>query len=262
MPTMTSYEHGQFSWVDLMAHDTQAAKRFYSELFGWEAADQATGGGPPYTIFRLGGQDVAGMGGMPPDMIQQGVPPIWNSYITVADIEAVVAKVEGLGGKVTMPIMKVMDAGVMAFISDPTGGNVALWQKNKHIGAHRVGDPGCFCWNELATRDVDRAREFFAALLGWEFQENPHSPNPYYFIKNRGADNGGIVQMNEQWGSAPTCWMVYFTVENADQAVAKIVELGGKVIVPPFDLPVGRIAVVGDSQGAALDIIQMAPSMA
>ncbi len=260
MGEMTSYEPGQFSWVDLMAGDLGEAKTFYGSLFGWEPVDQDTQGGPPYVIFRLNGKQVAGMGQLSDEMRSNGVPPCWNSYVNVEDVDAIVAKVPELGGRVTMPPMTVLDAGKMAGLQDPTGGHVFVWQKDRHFGAELVNDPHAFCWNELATRDLAKAKEFFGALFGWEFTQSDDSPAEYDVIQCGGRENGGIMQMTEEWGEIPPHWSVYFTVEDTEATVAKVQELGGSVRVPPFDTPVGKMAVVADPHGAGFSVIAMSVS--
>ena len=62
-----------------------------------------------------------------------------------------------------------------------------------------------------------------------------------------------------QMPGVPNHWHVYFAVADADAAAAKVTELGGTVMVEPFDTPVGRIAVVSDPQGAVFSIIKSAP---
>ncbi len=257
MSVKQGYAAGQFCWVDLLAHDMTSAKQFYGGLFGWACEDQDTQGGPPYAIFRLNGHQVAGMGQMQDEMKSQGIPPFWNSYINVEDVEATVAKAVELGGTLAMPPMQVLDAGWMAFIQDPTGGNVAVWKKNRHFGAELVNDVGSYCWNELATRDMDQAKEFYGQLFGWEYELNPNSPAPYFIIKNQGEMNGGIMAMDENWGDIPPCWTVYFTVADANDFSAKLQGLGGRVLHGPFDSPVGPIVICGDAQGAAFNAIQM-----
>ncbi len=256
MTEMTEYAHGQFSWVDLMAHDIEKAKAFYGSLFGWTATDQDTQGGPPYVMFRLDGHDVAGMGQMNDEMKSQGVPPIWNSYVNVDEVNAATEKATELGGTVIMPPMQVLSAGSMAIIQDSTGAMLSLWQKNEHIGARLVNVPGTFSWNELATRDVEKAREFFGKLFGWTFEDNPHAQSKYYVIMNGERQNGGMLQMDENWGDMPPYWGVYFTVDNCATAVDKVGQLGGRTIMPPFDLPFGRIAVVQDDQGSAFSLFE------
>lgn len=257
MATKTSYAPGTFSWVDLMAHDIAGAKSFYGDLFGWTARDMDTQGGPPYVQFELGGDGVAGMGQMQDEMKSQGMPPVWNNYVTVENVEDTAKQAAELGGTVVMPAMDVVGAGWMAIIQDPTGAHLSLWQPNAHFGAQRVNEPGTFCWNEMATRDIEKAREFFGALLGWEFADNPGSPSKYYIIKNQGQDNGGLMQMTSEWEGIPPHWAVYFAVEDTDASAKRVEELGGKVTVQPFDIPVGRMAVVADAQGAMFSLIKI-----
>ena len=256
MPEVTQFAPGQFSWVDLSAHDQAAAVAFYEGLFGWQCVEQDTQGGPPYGIFELGGQQVAGIGQMSEEMKAMGIPSTWNSYVNVTDIESTAARAAELGATITVPVMKAVDAGWLAFLLDPGGASFALWQADKHCGAQRINDPGCFCWNELATRDIEQSKEFYAQLFGWEYVLNEHAPSTYYIIRCGDTENGGLMQMTEEWGDAPPHWMVYFTVENCDAAAAKIGELGGGVCVPPFDIPIGRIAVVNDSQGATFSAFE------
>lgn len=257
MGAMTEYKHGQFSWVDLMAHDMAAAKEFYGGLFGWNCNDQDTQGGPPYGIFQLNGSDVAGVGQMNDEMKAQGVPPIWNSYVFVDNADDAVAKAAELGGAVLVPVMDVMDAGRMAVIQDPTGGTVSFWQAGAHCGATLVNEPNTFCWNELATRDVEAARDYYGRLFGWQFREHAESPSKYYIIECAGRDNGGLMEMTEEWGEVPPHWTVYFSVSSVDETIEKLKELGGNSMMDPFDVEVGRIGVVGDAQGAMFNLIQL-----
>lgn len=257
MPEKTSYLHGQFSWVDYMAHDLKSAEDFYSKLFGWKANPMDTQGGPPYHQFELDGKGVCGIGQMPDEMKATGMPPIWNSYVNVDNIEEITKKAIELGGQVTMPVMKVFEAGWLAYIQDPTGGNLGLWQKGFHYGSQIVNDPNSFCWNELATRDIEKAKDYYGKLFGWDYELNPGTPSTYYLIKLNGEMNGGIMQMTEEWGDMPPAWAVYFSVKNIDASLSKVEELGGKVVVPKFDTQVGPISVVSDPQGGHFYLIQI-----
>ena len=106
MPIKHSHDHGSFSWVDLVSRDMPAARAFYSKLFGWTSADLDTDGGTPYAQFSKNGKTVAGIGEMGDEMDQQGISPMWNSYIHVADINAVVHRAAELGAEITMPSCK------------------------------------------------------------------------------------------------------------------------------------------------------------
>lgn len=259
MCVRTGYRHGQFCWVDLLAADAQAMQSFYESLFGWDGVWQDTKGGPPYLMFQKSGKSVAGLGQMSDEMQENGSPNLWNTYVNVDDVEATAARAAELGGSVVMPTMKVVDAGWMAAIQDPTGGTLMLWQKENHFGAERINEPGSFCWNELATRDVTRASEFFAPLFGWEYAPNPHSPAEYQMIKSHGEDIGGIMGMDENWpADTPPHWMVYFAVDEIAAACSQLTELGGRVCIPPFSIPIGKIAIVGDPQGGTFSFFEHA----
>jgi hypothetical protein len=83
-------------------------------------------------------------------------PPSWLSYVTVADVDAAGTRVRELGGSQLSDPFDVLDAGRMVVARDPQGAVFALWQAGRHIGAGRVNDVGCFCWNELETTDPRR----------------------------------------------------------------------------------------------------------
>lgn len=257
---------GQFSWTDISLPDPEAGKAFYAGLFGWEGEEQFDpDGNYIYTMFSLGGRHVAGMGPQMPGQAESGIPPMWNSYINVSDVDATLARVEEAGGKIVMPAMDVMAAGRMSFAADPTGGVFALWQAGEHHGAGVFNEPGAMTWNELATRDVESAKGFYQQALGWDY-ERFDGPMEYWVIEIEGkvdgdedADddyNGGILSMDDTWpAELPAHWMVYFQVADTDAAGERVKELGGKVVVEPFDTPAGKIAVVNDSQGGTFSII-------
>ena len=262
MPIKAEYEHGQFCWVDLAAHEAEEASAFYCDLFGWTCEQPRAGGDEsPYAFLRLNGRKVAGVGQMSMEMISAGARATWNSYINVNNVDSVVKQAEQLGARIEVPPMDAANMGRLAFIQDPTGATVGLWQKGTHFGAEQYGDVGCACWNELNTRDSDQAQEFYGSLFGWKFEDRPGEMVPYRFIQRDGVNSGAIAQMDDRWGDMPPRWAVYFSVANADFAADQLRQLGGLVLVPPFDIPVGRITVVGGVQGALFNLIQLNESV-
>jgi predicted enzyme related to lactoylglutathione lyase len=103
------------------------------------------------------------------------------------------------------------------------------------------------CWNELAAADLDVAADFYANLFGWRMEPSEGMPMRYMMIKNGQATNGG---MREKQPQEPPYWLVYFAVEDADAAIEKVKELGGSAIAGPYEMAMGKIAVVQDPQGA------------
>jgi hypothetical protein len=144
----------------------------------------------------------------------------------------------------------------LALIAAPPGAAVGLWQDGTHHGAERAGVPGTFCWNELNTRDLDRATDFFGTLFGWTYADNPASPTPYAIIQHEGRESGGILQMTEAWGDMPPHWMVYFAVETIEVSVERLQALGGRLHHGPFDTAAGPMAVVADPEGAVFHLIE------
>lgn len=255
MPTMDEYAHGQFSWVDLMAPDAAAAKAFYAALFGWTHVDFPLPQDGAYTQFECRGSPVAGLAEMSENMRSSGVPAFWSSYVTVDDADAVAARAEALGGKITMPVTRVMTAGRMAVVADPEGAHFAVWEPGDHAGAGLVNEPVSFAWNELVTRDPDAAADYYGALLGWDVEVVAGVPMDYRVIRNAGRMNGGILRWTEEMGDVPSNWGVYFSVLDCDATVAKLEALGGRVCAPPRDIEPGRFAVVADPAGAIFSVM-------
>jgi predicted enzyme related to lactoylglutathione lyase len=244
-----SYAPGIFCWADLGTTDADAAKAFYTAVFGWEAEDAPAGDAGIYTTFKLDGRDVAALYEMGEEE-RASLTPHWSSYVAVEDVDGLADRVLELGGEVLAHPFDVAQAGRMTALRDPTGATVHLWQAREQAGAGRVNDPGCMVWNELATPDPARARDFFSQLLGWTIEPEESG---YGVIKASGALNGGIRPPQD---GEPTHWLVYFTTASCDDAITAVREAGGSVIAGPMDTPVGRVAAVSDPQGAAFALFE------
>src|SRR5208283_5222673 len=113
---------------------------------------------------------------------------------------------------------------------------------------------GSFCWIELHTSDQNAAKSFYAALFGWQPEDMPMGPNDFYTVfklQGRDAAAGCSLRPEQRAQSVPSHWTIYIAVENADAAVAKAEQLGGKVLAPAFDvMDAGRMAWVQDPTGA------------
>jgi predicted enzyme related to lactoylglutathione lyase len=255
MPERTQYAHGTPSWVDLQTSDQEAAKQFYAGLFGWTFDDlKDDAGNVFYSMALLSGKRVCAIGGLG-DLAAQGVPPHWNSYVTVDDVDATTAKVAGAGGTVIAPPFDVMDAGRMSVVQDPTGAMINLWTAKESIGSELVNEPGAFSWNELTTPDVPKAAAFYAELFGWTAMTH-EGDMPYTEFQLDGNSIAGA--MNPPMPGVPTFWGIYFSVDDTDAAVEKAKTLGGSVFAGPMDIEPGRFAVVADPQGAMFNVIKMA----
>ena len=257
MGKRTHYEPGIFCWTDLATTDAAGAKDFYAGLFGWEAEDAPVGDSATYTMLNLDGDYIGGLYEMPVDQREQGVPPYWLSHVSVESADDTVARARDLGGEVLASPFDVFDSGRMAIIQDPVGAVFSAWQPREHIGAGRVNDVGCLGWNELNTSRPEAASEFYSGLFGWEMEPMEEEGSlAYVLIKNNGWTNGGVMPMSQRHGDAPSHWLPYFNVPSCDGAVTRIRELGGAVLVEPFEPGAGRISVVGDPQEAAFAVFE------
>ena len=244
MAEVSRHEPGMFNWVDLKTTDVGGAREFYTQLLGCETIDNPVDDTFVYTLFSRNGKNIAGMSPMMPDMLEQGVPPHWNSYVAVTNVEEAAARAGSLGATVIMPPMDVMEFGRMASIIDPTGAALNLWEAKAHIGADLIGEPGAFSWAELYTHDTEAAGNFYTSLFGWEGTAGARRWRcmPYNLFTSGGAPAAGMLAIQPIWGEVPPNWTVYFAVENLDEALEKVKAMGGSVQVQPMSIPDDRKA--------------------
>jgi len=257
MTEVTRHEPGSFSWVELATSDPAAARSFYTALFGWTTADTPMGPGPDdvYTRLQLSGKDVGALYKMMKEQAEQGVPPNWLCYVTVASADDAAGTAKELGATALAGPFDVEDYGRMAMLQDPEGAVFAVWQPRKHIGIQRVEEVGAPCWCELSTRDAAKAGKFYAGLFGWGLKT---SDPAYHEILRGGAPIGGIMPMPPEMEGVPPHWGVYFQVADCDASAAKAKALGGQICFGPHDIAnVGRFAVIQDPQGAVFSVIRL-----
>jgi uncharacterized protein len=258
MQETPQYAPGTFCWVELGTTDGEAAKKFYTALFGWDSDDQPMGPGGVYTMLKQDGKDVGALYQMPPDMTEQGMPPHWLSYVSVENADETAAKAKSLGATLMKEPFDVFTVGRMSVIQDPTGAVFAIWQAGTHSGAGVVNVPNSFCWNELSTPDTTKAGDFYEGLFGWGKDTRDMGVFTYTSFLNGERTAGGMYSPTPEMGEIPPNWQVYFAVADPDATAAKAKELGANVIVPPDDIPeTGRFAVIQDPQGAAFGIIKL-----
>lgn len=115
---------------------------------------------------------------------------------------------------------------------------------------------GAFSWAELMTTDVEAAKRFYGELFGWSMKDMPMEGISYTVVRAGGREIGGIMSMPPGAQGMPPTWGNYVTVDDVDETVRKVVELGGSVVAEPRDIPdVGRFCVIRDPQGAFISAI-------
>lgn len=257
MPEMTSYAPGTFCWVDLATNAPEGAKSFYGEIFGWTSEDIETDYEVPYSLLKRDGKRAAALYEMAPE---QGAFPYWASYVRVSDVEKSAERAVDLGGRLVMPPVEVMQLGRMAFIQDPTGAVLGLWEPGTLFGAEIDNTYGARSWSELQTRDTVTAARFYKDLFGWSARTSKTlMDGRYTLFELDGKEIGGMIELDAEWGSMPPNWSIYFGVEDCDETVATTKRLGGSLVMDPLEVEnVGRFAFLGDPQGAIFAVIQFA----
>jgi uncharacterized protein len=257
------FQAGVPCWVAAVLPDPEAGVAFYTELFGWEAADIMPPDGPGrYYVCTLGGRAVAavgsGRGGQAPDV------PAWGTYIWVDSADATATQAAEAGGSVLAAPFDLFDAGRLAVLADPAGAVFCAFEPGRLRGAQVVNQPGAWAMSTLATPDPDSAAAFYGSLFGWQADAmdfggftatmwrlpgfkggEPGQPVP--------ADVVGVM-LPQDPGDPPPHWSIDFWVTDADTTTTKATNLGAKLLVPPFDSPTGRTGILADPQGATFSL--------
>ena len=253
MPAPTLVK-GAPCWIDLFSSDTERAKEFYGQLFGWTPMDPGPEYGG-YFIFQKDGKAVAGC--MENDG-EQGIPDAWTIHLNTDDADRTAADAAAKGGQVHVEPMDVTENGRFAMLADPGGAAIGAWQPREVKGFEIRGEPGTAAWFELHTADYERAIAFYRDVFGWETHTVGDTDDFRYTTQGEGeAALAGIMDSTTYAPEgAPAAWTVYFEVEDVDAALERIAELGGKVEREAEDTPYGRLAAASDPTGTRFKLIQ------
>jgi predicted enzyme related to lactoylglutathione lyase len=301
MPERDGYIPGVPCWVDADTPDPKAAVEFYSVLFGWTFTDlmpatseatyliarcEAPGSSIFDTSRDLRSGDVAAIRSIP------GAVPAaarWNTYFWVDDASEAASRIVDAGGAVVTEPFDLLDASRMATFTDPEGAAFGVWEAREHKGAGLVNDPGAVVFNGLNTRDVDAALSFYGSVFGWQTLAigggaegwalpgyGDHLERYHPALRQQMAQAGApagfedvvaaIIPIADDQPDTPAHWSVTFAVDDADATATMAAQLGGTVIVPPFDAPWStpsytiRMAVLGDPQGATFSASKFVPT--
>ncbi|MBO4210916.1 VOC family protein [Micromonospora echinofusca] len=223
--------------VALVTADVDAARSFYADLLGWTYAESAAG-------------ITAVADGEPAAALHAGAGPArWCTVFAAEDPAAVRAAALRAGARLD---------GVD--VHDPLGGHFRLGA----AGTSAVPGPGRPCWYEYMTTAPDEAGRFYTDVLTLPASVPPGAPDDSYAVLT--ADGrpvaGRLALPAPLAGVLPTGWMVYFAVVDPDAAAARAEQLGGRLLVPPRDVPTGRVAAIADPAGAVFTVIRPTPAPA
>ena len=271
MPERDGFPAGVPAWVDSSQPDAGSAIAFYGGLFGWQF-DERGGSEGRYSVATLDGKSV---GAIASPAVGGRETPEWTTYVAVDSADATLERVRDAGGTVVSGAADRLGLARTALCTDPSGATFGLWEPGSIRGARAVNAPGAWNFSELNTDDVERATHFYGSVFGWEVDEVDMGAMSGHMVRMPGyadfleAINPGTKQRHIDFGAPPgftECvawflplaegdaahWSITFSIADADATAARARELGGAVLVEPFDMPMVRSTVIRDPAGATL----------
>ena len=249
---------GEPAWVELNVPDMQKAIAFYGALFGWRFQDEGLDYGH-YNTVRLGEDVVAGAMEIHPDLTD--APASFGTYLAAHDVGATVERAKAAGARVTVEPVEIPGRGTMAFLLDPTGAQVGLWEGDE-VRMEARDTPGGLTWWELMTSDYDAARQFYADVFGIDIHPLGGQSVPFQystFGRGEGLLAGICDASSITSDESPSHWRIYVQVVDVDETLQKVQDLGGQLLDGPVDSPFGRMATVADDQGTRFQVIDANP---
>jgi uncharacterized protein len=261
MSERTEYPNGVPCWVAAVELDPRQAAEFYTQLFGWEVTELMSPAHPAhYLMCTLSGRKVAAI------VSVDGAPappqPLWATHVSVDDADETIPRIEQAGGSLIGPPFESPAGGRMAVVADSHGIGFCLWQPGEHHGAQLVNEAGAWAMSSLHTPAPQASTRFYGTVFGW--QPEPFGDATLFRLPGYVGGEPGqpvprdvVAVMTQTTDGVPPHWNVNFWVADTDGTAAKAAQLGGSVLVAPFDSPGFRNAVVADPQGAAFSISKL-----
>lgn len=267
---MANY-HGDFIWYELMIPDHVAAEAFYGPLVGWKFDSDED-----YRHIEASEGHIGGILQLTPEMTAGGARAGWVGYVTVDDVDEIVASITADGGEVHMPARDMEGVGRMAMVADPQGAVFYVMRpsppdglENPESFAFSYDRPrlGHCAWNELSTSDPSGAKHFYSKHFGWvkDGEMDMGGLGAYEFLRHAGrAPDGspmghgmlGAVMPLMPEGPPLPAWTFYFRVPDIDAAAAMITSTGGTLFQDPVEIPGGEYSLnASDPHGAAFGLV-------
>ncbi|MGP8003822.1 MAG: VOC family protein [Smithella sp.] len=255
-PASQEHHVGKLIFVELVTPDIAAAKKFYAGLFGWTFRD-IQGGETKYAQAFLNGRSVAGL-------IHKKVEAgehrqsAWRSFFAVGDVDEAQKVALQNGAKILFEPHSIPDRGREAVFADPQGAVFAVLSSSNGDPPDTLAAPGEWIWISLMTSDPETSAAFYQKLFDYEVFELPASKGAQHLLL--ASDNYARASVNTLPAKGPKAhphWLNYVRVKNTVKMTAKVVALGGRVLVKPqMDRHGGKVAVVADPFGAPFGLLE------
>jgi hypothetical protein len=255
-PASQEHHLGKVIFVELVTPDLAAAKQFYGGLFGWTFRG-IEAGATEYAEASLDGRPVAGL-------IHRALPAgerrqtAWLSFFSVGDVDAAEKLALQRGAKVLFAPHSFPDRGREAVFADPQGAVFAVVASSSGDPPDFLAASGEWIWSSLITSDPETDAAFYQALFDYDVFELPASGGAQHLLL--ASANYARASVNTLPANTPNAhpyWLDYVRVEDTVKMTAKVVALGGRVLVEPWvDRHGGKVAVVADPQGATFGLLE------
>lgn len=259
-PATGTYARGKLVWIDLLTPDLPAARRFYGELLGWTFTDFGSLSGKgvsAYSLAWLDGIPVAGIAekAAPPEQQRKAR---WIAFMSVADVAGAVKSVVAKGGREFIAPRNVPARGEMAVVLDPDGAPFGLINSSSGDPPDSLSPVGDWIWAIYQSPDATSAAAFYQDLGGYEVvQDDPLGQAQQYLLVAEGYARASLVEIPADRSGMRPDWLYFARVSNLRDSVARVRELGGKVLMDPRpDVLDERLAVIQDPTGAPLGLLE------
>jgi hypothetical protein len=255
-PASDEQHIGKVVFTELVTPDLAAAKHFYAGLFGWTYRD-VQAAGVQYAEAYLDGRPVAGL-------VQKDIPagehrqPEWLTFISLRDVDAAAKIATEHGAKVLFEPHSAPDRGREAVFADPQGAVFAVLASSTGDPPDALAAPGDWIWSSLITRDPDTDAAFYQSLFDYEVFDLPAKVGAQHLML--ATENYARASVNSLPADTPNAhphWLNFLRVDDTVKMTAKLVALGGHVLVEPrVDRHGGKVAVVADPLGAPFGLLE------
>jgi hypothetical protein len=243
---------GKFVWADLVTDDVSSVRKFYGQLFGWSYVNAGD-----YTIAKNQDRPLCGM-------FQRQRPaggsarPRWIGYLSVPNVRKAQRAVTQAGGRILAEAWEVPDRGEQAVLADPEGAVFGILHSSSGDPQDFLPDPGDWIWVQLLSRDARQAGAFYQSVAGYEIVENLDSVRPDDFVlTSDGYARAAVLTLPDDKREVQPNWLPFVRVTSVSDSLAKVKDLGGRVLISPHPkLLGGRLAVIADPTGAAIGILE------
>jgi predicted enzyme related to lactoylglutathione lyase len=245
----SAHQTGSFVWFDLLSEDVDAARAFYSALFGWHIQPSDDDG--TYLMIHNGSRAIGGIVAHE-NRDPQAVESLWIGSLSVEDVDRAAAAVRNHGGKVLEEPLNAMPRGRMALVSDPAGAVLALLRSDAGDPADEPPGEGDWLWTDLIIDDAGPVKDFYYPVAGFTLRavEDLEQHSYSVFMAGRQPQAGMVVL---DWEGIEANWLPYVRVKDLETTIATARQLGGRLIYQQDD-----VAVLVDPTGAAFGIQQLA----